>query len=347
VRSRPLLFERFPDLGRVVPWLPLAALPTPVEPCDALAGWLGRGGVYMKRDDLASPLYGGNKVRRFEYLFAEARAKGKTRLVTVGGLGSTQVLATALHGRALGFDVSAVLFDQPVTDFVRTTIRGVVAAGASVRYGGGYLRTAFRTWKAWREAPNAYFIVPGAANALANLGYVDAMLELGEQVARGEAPKPDVIVLPTGSSGTLAALALGAAHLGWSTEIVGVRITTALACNRFTASRVIASTDRFLASRDARWTRRARSVRFAIEGRMLGAGYGAPTTAAIEGAERLAELTGAPGEVTYTGKALAALRVLVQERKDAVFLLWNTLSTPRPPIASPSEVPSELAEMIQ
>jgi 1-aminocyclopropane-1-carboxylate deaminase/D-cysteine desulfhydrase-like pyridoxal-dependent ACC family enzyme len=338
---RPLLFERFPDLGRAVPWMPIATVPTAVEPCDALTGWLGRGGVFMKRDDLASPLYGGNKVRRFEYLFADARAKGKTRIVTVGGLGSTQALATALHGRALGFDVSAVLFDQPVTDFVSGAIRSFVASGASVRYGGGYLRTALRTAKMLLEQPDAYFIWPGAANALANLAYVDAMLELGEQVARGEAPKPDVIVLPTGSAGTLAALALGAAHLGWSTEVVGVRITSALACNRVTVSRIVGSTDRFLAARDARWTRRSRDVRFTIEGRMLGAGYGEPTRAAIEGAERWADLTGAPGEVTYTGKTLAALRLLVRERKDAEILLWNTLSTPRPPLAPESEVPEE------
>jgi hypothetical protein len=53
------------------------------------------------------------------------------------------------------------------------------------------------------------------------------MLELDAQVRAGAMPRPDAIVLPTGSSGTLAALALGAAHLGWDTEIVGVRTTTA------------------------------------------------------------------------------------------------------------------------
>ena len=85
-RRAPLLFDLLPDLGRGVPWTPLAHVPTPVEPCDAIAPWLGRSGITMKRDDLVSPLYGGNKIRRYEFLLADARAKGADRLVTAGGL---------------------------------------------------------------------------------------------------------------------------------------------------------------------------------------------------------------------------------------------------------------------
>ncbi len=333
MRKRPLLFDLLPDLERRVPWLPLAHGPTPVESCDAIAGWLGRSGVFMKRDDLVSPLYGGNKVRRYEFVLADAKARGAKRIVTVGGLGSTQVLATAIFGRELGFEVSAVLFDQPVTDFARASIRSFVAAGAKITYGGGYVGTTLHALRTFREAPGSYFIFPGAPNALANLGYVDAMLELGEQVSRGEAPRPDVIVLPTGSSGTLAALALGAAHLGWDTEIIGARITTALACNRWTVSTILRNTDRYLALRDHRWIPRRREARFSLHGGAVGRGYGYATPEAVEGAARLGDLTGAPGEVTYSGKALAALRTLVAEPRyrSKTFLLWNTLSTPRPP----------------
>lgn len=328
-RDRPLLEGALPALR--VPWIRLFDAPTPVETCDAIAPYLGRSGVFMKRDDLISPLYGGNKVRRYEYVLAEAKARGAKRLVTVGGLGSTQVLATALFGRELGFEVEAVLFDQPVTDFVRTSLRSFVAAGARLVYGGGYARTAWYALRAWRAARDAYFIFPGAPNPRANLGYVDAMLELGEQVARGEAPRPDAIVLPTGSSGTLAALALGAAYLGWPTEVVGVRITSALACNRATVSAIVAATDRFLA-RDPRWSPQRSRARWSLWGGAVGKGYGYPTAEAVEGAAQLATLTGAAGEVTYSGKALAGLRELLRGRfRRANVLLWNTLSTPRPP----------------
>jgi D-cysteine desulfhydrase len=331
--------------------MPLAHVPTAVEPCDAIGPWLGRSsGVFMKRDDRISPLYGGNKVRRYELVLADAKARGKKRIVTVGGLASTQAMATALFGRELGFEVRIVLFDQPVTRFAREAVRGFVAAGAEVIYGGGYVSTAMRAYAAHRRSRDEnYFIMPGAAGPLANFGYIDAMLELAQQVERGEMPRPDVIVLPTGSSGTLAALALGAAHLGWSTEIVGVRITTALAANRLTIGAVIRSTDRALAALDSRWKPVRDRVRYRIHGGALGAGYGAPTAEAIEGAEQIEALTGASGEVTYSGKALAGLRSLVAEprHRDKVFLLWNTLSTPRPalrPIAE-TPIPSSLAWM--
>ena len=310
-----------------------------VEPCSAIGTWLGRrDGVFMKRDDLVSPLYGGNKVRRYEYVLADARARNAKRIVTVGGLASTQAMATTLFGRALGFEVCLVLFDQPVTRFARESVRGFVAGGAEVIYGGGYVMTGLRAWRAMRRGADNYFIMPGAAGALANLGYIDAMFELAKQVERGAMPRPDVIVLPTGSSGTLAALALGAAHLGWETEIIGVRITTALACNRLTVSAVIRSTDRHLASRDRRWKPMRDRVRYSLCGAALGRGYGHPTPDAVEGAAQNEVLTGVPGEVTYSGKALAALRALVAEprHRGKVFLLWNTLSTPRPALPASS-----------
>ncbi|AKV04604.1 pyridoxal phosphate-dependent deaminase, putative [Labilithrix luteola] len=345
-----MLFDVLPGLAQTVPWRPLARLPTAVEPCDAIRDWLGRSGVFMKRDDLASPLYGGNKVRRYEFVLADAAARGSKRIVTVGGLASTQAMATALFGHALGFDVCMVLFDQPMTDFARDALLGFAASGAEIVHGGGYLMTALRTMKAMRRVPGSYLILPGAANALANLGYVDAMLELAGQVERGEAPRPDAIVLPTGSSGTLAALALGAAWLGWNTEIIGVRITSTLACNRFTIDRIVRNTDRFLERHDARWKAMRGRVNYSIYGGALGRGYGYPTPEALEGAERVRDLTGASGEVTYSGKALAALHELARKPayRDKTLLLWNTLSTPRPALVPGAEarLPPSLRKLV-
>jgi D-cysteine desulfhydrase len=346
VRTAPLLFHHFPALAERVPFLPLAKAPTPVEPCTPIFEWLGRSDVWMKRDDLVSAVYSGNKVRRYEFVLADARERGAKRIVTVGGIASTQVMATAIFGRELGFAVRVVLFDQPVTRFARESVLGFVTAGAELVYGGNYLMTAIRAIRAYRREPNNYLIMPGAANPLANLGYVDAMLELSQQVERDELPRPDVIVVPTGSSGTLAALALGAAHLGWQTEIIGIRITTSLACNRFMARAIIRATDRFLAARDDRWKPRRKHVRFSIYGGELGRGYGYPTPSARDAAEQVSVLTGASGEITYSGKGLAGLKALASrpEYRDKKFLLWNTLSTPRPTPAADarSRVPPEL-----
>lgn len=347
-RDKPLLFEAFPDLAEVTPWMPLANVPTAIESCDAIAPWLGRTGIFMKRDDLISPLYGGNKVRRWEFVLADAKKKGKNTIVTVGGLASTQAMATTLFGKSLGFRIRIVLFDQPVTQFGRDSIRALLNAGAELEYAGGYTATFWKAWRASRRAgDDGYFIMPGASNALANLGFIDAMLELKQQIDAKEAPLPDVIVVPTGSAGTLAALALGAAHLGWPTEIIGTRITTAIATNRFIVDGVIKRTDKSLAKRAKGWSPMRKKVNYSIYGGALGKGYGYPTPAALEGAEQLELLTGAKGEVTYSGKALATVREIARERPKANILLWNTLSTVRPPTPPDVPIPKELQWMFE
>lgn len=348
-RRAPQLFDVFPGLSSL-PFRALADVPTPVESCDAIAPWLGRSGIFMKRDDLISPLYGGNKVRRFEFLLADAMAKGRKRIVTAGGVASTQVMATAMFGRACGLAVRAVLFDQPLTRFAQRAVLTDVSAGAELLWGGGYATTVVRTIAAYRRDDGNYFVPPGASDPLSNLGYIDAMLELDAQVRRGELPRPDVIVLPTGSSGTLAALALGAAYLGWDTEIVGVRITARIACNRITIGHIVRSTAKFIAAREPRWTLRQKP-RWSLFHGAIGEGYGHPTPEAIDAIDRVRTLIGTEGEVTYTGKALAGLRAIAADARyrGKNILLWNTLSATTPEIAPDARerVPSSLSWMFE
>lgn len=327
-RTEPLLFARYPRLAQAIPWTPVAFAPTPVERCDRIASWLGRDDVWEKRDDRVSPLYGGNKVRRFEYILADAERRGASHLVTVGGLASTQVTATILFGRAAGLGVSVVLFDQPITSFLHRSLRVDFEAGGELVYGGGYLATAAKTALLLAQLERPYFVLPGASNPTYNLGYVDAMLELGEQVRAGEMPRPDVIVLPCGSGGTVAGLAVGAALLGWDTEIVGVRITDLIACNRFTIGYLCEATARLLCRHAPELARsHLGELRATLDHRFIGKGYGFPTPEAIEAMAEVKELIGVDGEVTYSGKALAALRQIGAERPGQTLLYWHTLSS--------------------
>jgi D-cysteine desulfhydrase len=344
-RERPIVAE-LPEIGRDVPFRALVHAPTKVEACTAIEPWLGRGGVFQKRDDQSSPLYGGNKVRRFEYLLADAEAQGAKTLVTVGGLASTQVMATILFGRGAGFEVTAALFDQPVTRFAREALLTGAAGGGNLVHGGGYVSTAIRTLQTLRGVEKPYLILPGASNPLALLGYVDAMLELGEQVRRGEAPQPEVIVVPAGSGGTLAALAIGAAILKWDVLITGVRITDFIACNRVTVGFLIGALRRFLGRRaPAAKQIRMDRVRVAIHHGAIGRGYGHATPAAIEAVPEVERLLGVPGEITYSGKGLVGLRAIAAEHPGKTILYWHTLSSARRPgpLASPDDLPSGFA----
>ncbi|MBV9284873.1 MAG: hypothetical protein JO176_09670, partial [Acidimicrobiia bacterium] len=107
------LFERLPKLADLVPFTALAdGLPTPVEKVDTR--------LWVQREEHTSSVYGGNKVRKFEFLFPVAERRGGP-LVTAGGVGSHHVLAAAIHGGRLGLDVDAVLYNQPDTDDVGHT----------------------------------------------------------------------------------------------------------------------------------------------------------------------------------------------------------------------------------
>src|ERR1700736_3422846 len=127
--SRPeaILQEVF-GLPGPLPAAHIGSWPTAVERLPRLSEQLGAE-IWIKRDDASAPLYGGNKVRKLELLLGEAQAGSSRSLVTIGGLGSHQVVATAVYGRELGLDTQAIVFPQAVTAFVRHNLRLASAAG--------------------------------------------------------------------------------------------------------------------------------------------------------------------------------------------------------------------------
>ncbi len=332
------LFERYPILQETLAFRPLVDRPTAVERLD-LGDWLGCDSVWHKRDDRANALYGGNKVRRYEFVLAEALRRKAEHIVTVGGLASTQVMATALFGREAGLPVTAVMFDQPYTSFMREALLVDAGAGATLIRGYGYAGTAVRALAVQLRTKRPYYIPPGASDPLSNIGYIDAMFELDAQVRNGELPRPDVMVLPAGSSGTLAALAIGCALLGWKTRVVGVRISRALVTNRFTIHVVARRTWRFLTRAVPELAGQPMPhLNYVLYGGALGEGYGYPTREAIEALPLVQQAIGARGEVTYSAKALVGLRAVAQRGQNV--LLWETLSSARPDVSGlrPREV---------
>ncbi|MCB9673170.1 MAG: pyridoxal-phosphate dependent enzyme, partial [Alphaproteobacteria bacterium] len=220
-------------------------LPTPVREL--------RPGLWVKDEGRVHDRYGGNKVRKLAHLLADAEARGATDLVTAGALGSHHVLATALLGAEHGLRTHAVLVPQPDTEHVRHQLARILAACASVTRVGGSLgaAVALRTVRARLAASGRipYAIPVGGSSPVGVEGWIDGALELCGQIARGELPRPERIVVALGSGGTSAGLIAGLALGGMPVPVLAVRVAPRWLAHR---GRVLALAGAALRRRGAR-----------------------------------------------------------------------------------------------
>ena len=321
------LFETYPQLIERIPWLSLGRFPTPVQPLP-----VGEH-IYVKRDDLSAEPYGGNKVRKLEFLLAAARLRGARRLITVGAAGSHHALATTIYGRQHGFEVSLVLFPQPFTPHVRDILLLDVAYGAELRF-TRRMETVpaalFAATMRYRRE-RAVVIPPGGSDPVGTLGYVNAALELVDQVQGGQLPVPDTIVVAAGTLGTTAGLALGFALAKMPIHIIATRITSRIVTNERVLLRLIRGAEDILrrAGLDCAVAQPAfDSVELRHE--YIGRGYGVTTEAGERAAEVLRGMR-IHLDTTYTAKAAAALLEQASSAPGNV-LFWHTLSAAEPPL---------------
>jgi D-cysteine desulfhydrase len=173
-------------------------------------------------------------------------------------------------------------------------------------------------------------VIPfGGTNARGLIGFVNAAIELADQIEAGALPMPDLIYVPYGSTGTACGLALGLAAIGLRTSVVGVRVVPAESTNPDRARRVMEEAMGLLRGLDAGFPA-VNLDRVALEVRdgFLGDEYAAVTAESLE-AVALAQADNLHLETTYTGKALAALVADAKAGKLAskTTLFWNTYSS--------------------
>ena len=313
-----------------IPHHPLGNFPTPVQRLLKLERALGFESLWIKRDDLSGPLGGGNKVRKLEYMFAAAHPDGSERktLFTIGPTGSNHVRATAVYGKASGFQVECLLFKQPQTEYSEANYRMIYEHAAQV-YEVKRMHTMFIRY-AYEQAKTAlgfgeqrYFIPAGGSSPLGSVGYVKAVSELKLQIEEGILPEPRFIFVPVGTCGTMAGLEVGVRLAGLQSQVVGIRVADRVVANPLAISRMM---------------RRISSLIGAVEINNIdpngielwhgdfGEGYAIPTDAGTRAVAMMAEHEGITLESTYTGKALAGLIHYVKARRCAgePILFWHT-----------------------
>lgn len=257
------LFRHFPQLVKKLAWRSLGACrKTPVHICtlpSSPEGTERKLQFLVKREDLISTKYGGNKVRTLQHQLAvceSRRDRGETafrQLVSTGSGGSNQVLATVVHARALGWDKTAntssvnVCWDEDKPDLDNTlnmlSVLSFPNVGFTHNWGEPFKvgRTISALWGAWTQTKFVPMILGGNCPA-GVLGQVGGILELAEQIVAGESPDPERIYLPVGSACTISGLILGTVlvrHMGIEAlshpdfQIVGCNVHHVLAkCDR-------------------------------------------------------------------------------------------------------------------
>ena len=193
--------------------LKLAQIPTPLLPLTRLSKALGGPKLWVKRDDLTGAASSGNKVRKLEFLLAEAKAQGCDTLITSGGVQSNHCRAVAVLGAQLGLKVHLLLRSdtqpQPVGNLFLDQLVGATIS----HYSLNEFRDLDGLFQYWQEhyknlGHKVYSIPTGGSNGTGAWGYIAAAQELAEDFTKQHID-PYAVVHATGSGGTQAGLLLG------------------------------------------------------------------------------------------------------------------------------------------
>ncbi|MEO6599679.1 MAG: pyridoxal-phosphate dependent enzyme [Polyangiaceae bacterium] len=309
----------------------LGTYPTPVQLLESLS--TKSSSLWIKRDDLTHPVYGGSKLRKLGRLLEDATEVGATRVVTVGAVGSHHVLSTGIFGKLRGLEVEAAVLRQPQSEHVIDTLRASVGQGVRLFPADSYAEAARHL--AASAANGAYLIPAGGSSRLGTLDMLEAATELAAQVAAGELPEPDLLVVPLGSGGTASGLLAGLEQARLRTRVLAVAVADPV--------KVFAHRARTLAKELVDAPLRPHVLaRLEVERRYLGAGYGYATAAGDRATQSAARL-GLVLDATYTAKAFAAALDRITLGVERHILFWHTLSSaPLAPLLRGAPLESEL-----
>ncbi len=316
-RDDPIpLVRRFPALA-AIPRARLGRFPTPVE---KLEGFRDVESLWVKHEDLSSDALGGNKVRSLEFLLGRVVA-GDT-VLTLGGVGSTHILATAVHAKRLGAETMAVRWRHDMHPMAREVADRSAAECAETITTANIFQAIIPLIRL-RLTRRVHYIPLGGSTPLGTLGHVNAALELAEQVDAGVLPPPVRVVVPLGSGGTAAGLALGFAIAGMDTTVLGARVGPRIGANRWRVLRLVEQTRRLIGRYAGRMPAGVSGDRVVVSHDLYAGAYARPHPTAEHAAVLVDGLRGWRLDATYSAKAFAVALDTAAERGSPT-LFWMT-----------------------
>lgn len=310
---------RFPRLG-------LAHLPTPLEPLKRLSAHLGGPRIWVKREDLTGVGFGGNKLRKLDYVLREALDAGADTLVSGGVVQSNSQRQVAAAAAKLGLECHLAVYhgriEPPAAEYETSgnaLLNRLYGAHLHDVPWTGDRNSAIRALtESLSQQGRKPFMVPyGVSSPLGAAGYASAAAEIAAQSA-GLGFTPAVIVHASGSAATQAGLAVGAATLLPDTRVTGIDID--------------AEPERVKADVIAYGAGAAKLLGYPFAEEMVevvaghaGPAYGVPHPATLETIRLAGRLEALELDPVYSGKGLAGLLALIGQGRwgrdqDVVFV---------------------------
>ena len=283
----------------------LGVFPTPIQRLDNISALLGVN-VYIKRDDLTGLGLGGNKVRKLEFLLADARRQGAEVVFTTGGAQSNHAMLTAAAAARLGMRAILILKKRGVTACLgNQLLERLMGTQVIFMDTDDYADIYAEMDRLGAKLGVPCYKIPcGGSNALGTLGYVECAREIA-----GQGPRFDHIVCAEGSGGTLAGLALGAKLFLPGTRVYGMMVDTdpfdEITPRLMRGAAELMQADVNIGPGD-----------FELRD-MCGPGYAIASEAGNAAVSMMAEREGIFLDPVYTGKAFAGLVAMAREGRFA------------------------------
>jgi D-cysteine desulfhydrase len=290
----------------------LAHLPTPVRKLERLTKAWGGPQIYIKRDDLTGCCLSGNKVRKLEFVVAEALARGADTLITCGGIQSNHARATAGVAARMGMNTFLVLKGKPTGDWEGNLFLDrllgaeftFITQEAYAHVDEIMTEVAERLQK---EGRRCYIIPEGASYDIGYFGYVRASEEIVHQMIEMNV-EMDYIVTATGSGGTLGGLVLGKRFFGFKAQPVGFNVNHTAGYFQDRIGDVIS---RMISKYG--WTIDIKREEIDCIDGYVGAGYALSRPEELALITQVARMEGVVLDPVYTGKAMFGLRDQIRQ----------------------------------
>jgi 1-aminocyclopropane-1-carboxylate deaminase/D-cysteine desulfhydrase-like pyridoxal-dependent ACC family enzyme len=338
----------FPQLAARLPKSSIADLPTPLKQY-SLSKERNAAPILVKHDDLTSKLYGGNKIRKLEYILQRAKDRNAERVATFGSVASNHALATALYATALDLKCTCLLSHQSKTAKAPVALNMHLRNRTEIIRFGGARASRINTMRKHLQNRRIWVIPMGGSSWLGVIGFVNAGLEVAAQIEAAGVDVPDRLYVANGTMGTAAGLALGLALANIPTEIHAVRVTHEYIANPLAMQRLISKTAMMMHRLDPSIPADiATRTKLCFRDEFFADGYAQSNPATDRAIDIGREEFGLTLDTTYSGKAMAALLhdLSRDESAEQKMMFWNTYNSQVLPVtaerpADTSHLPEE------